>query len=80
MGVPCSFDDFTFESGQILIDKMGNNGLNLAALWIASGMLDDRCVRTKVRSAKQSPATSGSLYVTETRMPFGANIVTRALS
>ncbi|OCF31451.1 hypothetical protein I316_06853 [Kwoniella heveanensis BCC8398] len=42
VGETCSLDDWTFESGQIVIDKAGNNGLNLAALVIASGMMEDR--------------------------------------
>lgn len=42
MGEPCTLDHWTFESGQVLIDKAGNGGLNLAALWIAAGMQGDR--------------------------------------
>lgn len=38
MGQPCTLDDFTLESGQIVIDKAGNNGLNMAALRIAAYM------------------------------------------
>jgi alpha 1,2-mannosyltransferase len=38
---PCSLDEWTFESGQIVINKAGNSGLNLAALHLAAGMLDD---------------------------------------
>lgn len=38
MGTPCTMDDFTFESGQIVIDKTGNDGLNLAALHLAAYM------------------------------------------
>ncbi|KAG9033730.1 hypothetical protein FRB95_014417 [Tulasnella sp. JGI-2019a] len=40
IGDQCTLDHWTFESGQIVIDKAGNDGLNLAALWIASGMMD----------------------------------------
>lgn len=39
VGEPCTFDEWTFESGQIVIDKGGNGGLNLAALWIATAMM-----------------------------------------
>ncbi|KAG8862786.1 hypothetical protein FRB96_000796 [Tulasnella sp. 330] len=39
IGDQCTLDHWTFESGQIVIDKAGNHGLNLAALWIASGMM-----------------------------------------
>ncbi|KAL1406138.1 hypothetical protein Q8F55_007821 [Vanrija albida] len=42
VGEPCTLDQWTFESGQIVVDKRGNDGLNLAALWIAAGMMDDR--------------------------------------
>lgn len=38
IGETCSLNEFTFESGQIVIDKAGNNGLNTAALWLAAGM------------------------------------------
>jgi alpha 1,2-mannosyltransferase len=38
MGDTCSLDHWTFESGQIVIDKAGNEGLNLAALIIAAEM------------------------------------------
>lgn len=41
IGDTCSLDDWTFETGQFIIDKAGNGGLNLAALWLVSGMLDD---------------------------------------
>jgi alpha 1,2-mannosyltransferase len=41
VGEDCTLDYFTFESGQIVIDKRGNGGLNLAALWLASGMMND---------------------------------------
>ncbi|KAK4684123.1 alpha 1,2-mannosyltransferase, partial [Tremellales sp. Uapishka_1] len=41
IGDRCTLDDWTFESGQIVIDKAGNDGLNLAALWIASYMMGD---------------------------------------
>lgn len=39
VGDTCTFKEYSFESGQIVIDKRGNAGLNLAALWIAAGML-----------------------------------------
>ncbi|TYJ53112.1 hypothetical protein B9479_006234 [Cryptococcus floricola] len=42
IGDTCSQDLFTFESGQIVIDKAGNEGLNMAALVIAAGMMRDR--------------------------------------
>ncbi|WVQ71378.1 hypothetical protein IAR50_000909 [Cryptococcus sp. DSM 104548] len=42
VGDTCSQELFTFESGQIVIDKAGNDGLNLAALVIADGMMRDR--------------------------------------
>jgi alpha 1,2-mannosyltransferase len=35
-------DDWSFETGQFVVDKSGNNGLNLAALWLASGMQKER--------------------------------------
>ena len=38
VGEPCDMDHWTFESGQIVIDKAGNGGLNLAALHIAAYM------------------------------------------
>lgn len=41
IGEPCTFDEWTFESGQIVFDKGGNGGLNLAALWLATGMMAD---------------------------------------
>lgn len=42
VGDTCDLSHWTFESGQIVIDKAGNAGLNLAALWIASGMMGER--------------------------------------
>lgn len=39
IGEPCSLNEWSFESGQIVIDKAGNNGLNTAALWLAAGMM-----------------------------------------
>ncbi|WOO83646.1 Alpha-1,2-mannosyltransferase MNN2 [Vanrija pseudolonga] len=42
VGEACTLDQWTFESGQIVVDKRGNDGLNLAALWLAAGMMDDR--------------------------------------
>lgn len=39
VGDTCSLKEWTFESGQIVLDKRGNGGLNLAALWLAAGML-----------------------------------------
>ncbi|KAL7419528.1 hypothetical protein Q5752_005439 [Cryptotrichosporon argae] len=41
VGEPCTLDDWTFESGQIVVDKAGNDGLNLAALWLAAHMQAD---------------------------------------
>ncbi|KAF8588833.1 glycosyltransferase family 71 protein [Ramaria rubella] len=38
LGKTCSYTEWELESGQILIDKRGNNGLNLAALHVASHM------------------------------------------
>ncbi|AAW41452.1 hypothetical protein CNBB5500 [Cryptococcus deneoformans B-3501A] len=42
VGETCSLDLWTFESGQIVVDKAGNEGMNLAALIIAAGMMRDR--------------------------------------
>jgi len=42
IGEQCTFDDWTFESGQMVIDKSGNGGLNLATLYLASAMMDDK--------------------------------------
>ena len=42
VGEPCTFDYWSFESAQLIIDKGGNNGLNLAALWIVVHMLEER--------------------------------------
>ncbi|ORY32097.1 mannosyltransferase putative-domain-containing protein [Naematelia encephala] len=42
VGDTCDLDHFTFESGQIVIDKAGNSGLNLAALLLAADMQEDR--------------------------------------
>ncbi|WVQ70433.1 uncharacterized protein L199_008660 [Kwoniella botswanensis] len=42
VGDTCSLDLWTFESGQIVIDKAGNSGLNLVALIIASEMMNER--------------------------------------
>ena len=38
VGDTCDMDHWTFESGQIVIDKAGNGGLNLVALHIAAYM------------------------------------------
>ncbi|BEI83087.1 hypothetical protein CcaverHIS002_0309550 [Cutaneotrichosporon cavernicola] len=40
VGDTCTLKEWTFESGQIVFDKRGNDGNNLAALWIAAAMLD----------------------------------------
>jgi len=42
IGEQCTFDDWSFESGQMVIDKSGNEGMNLAALYLASAMMDDK--------------------------------------
>lgn len=39
VGDTCSLKEWTFESGQIVLDKRGNGGLNVAALWLAAGMM-----------------------------------------
>ncbi|KAJ9094901.1 hypothetical protein QFC19_007757 [Naganishia cerealis] len=41
IGDECDLDHWTFESGQIVIDKAGNDGLNLAALHLAAYMQAD---------------------------------------
>lgn len=41
LGRPCTRDEWTFESGQFIIDKAGNEGLNLAILWMAVHFMDD---------------------------------------
>lgn len=41
VGETCSLNEWAFESGQIVINKAGNNGLNLAALHLAAGMMDE---------------------------------------
>ena len=41
VGKQCSMKNFATDSGIMLIDKLGNGGLNLAGLWVASGMLND---------------------------------------
>lgn len=47
LGRTCSFEDWGFESGQILIDKTGQDGLNLAALWVSVAMLDNERMWSK---------------------------------
>ena len=42
MGRTCSLWSWTFESGQFVIDKAGNGGMNYAALLIAAGMQAER--------------------------------------
>ncbi|CAE6505455.1 unnamed protein product [Rhizoctonia solani] len=42
LGVVCNYDRWELESGQILIDKRGNGGLNLAALYIAIHMAHEQ--------------------------------------
>ncbi|ORY30610.1 mannosyltransferase putative-domain-containing protein [Naematelia encephala] len=41
-GQDCHMNDFTFESGQIILDKTAHRGLFRAALWMAAGMLVDQ--------------------------------------
>jgi len=41
VGEQCTLNDWAFESGQMVISKAGNNGLNLAALHIAAAMMDE---------------------------------------
>jgi alpha 1,2-mannosyltransferase len=42
IGESCTLDHWTFESAQMLVDKAGNQGLNLAALIIAGEMQNER--------------------------------------
>ncbi|CAE6524648.1 unnamed protein product [Rhizoctonia solani] len=42
LGVVCNYDRWELESGQILIDKRGNRGLNLAALYVAIHMAHEQ--------------------------------------
>ncbi|CAE6510870.1 unnamed protein product [Rhizoctonia solani] len=42
LGVVCNYDRWELESGQILIDKRGNDGLNLAALHVAVHMAHEQ--------------------------------------
>ncbi|CEL63889.1 hypothetical protein RSOLAG1IB_05654 [Rhizoctonia solani AG-1 IB] len=42
LGVACNYDWWELESGQILIDKRGNGGLNLAALHVAVHMAHEQ--------------------------------------
>lgn len=39
LGKPCSDDHWPFEAGQIVFDKRGNNGLNLAVLHLSNHMM-----------------------------------------
>lgn len=41
MGEACTLAEWTFESGQLVVSKAGNQGLNLAALHIAAAMMAD---------------------------------------
>ncbi|KAG9080416.1 hypothetical protein FRC06_006612, partial [Ceratobasidium sp. 370] len=42
LGIPCDYGRWELESGQIVIDKRGNNGLNLAALHVATHMAHEQ--------------------------------------
>ncbi|QRW16559.1 glycosyltransferase family 71 protein [Rhizoctonia solani] len=42
LGVVCDYNRWELESGQILIDKRGNGGLNLAALHVAVHMAHEQ--------------------------------------
>ncbi|KAG8701003.1 hypothetical protein FRC08_004336 [Ceratobasidium sp. 394] len=42
LGIPCDYSRWELESGQIVIDKRGNNGLNLAALHVAVHMAHEQ--------------------------------------
>ncbi|KAG8695095.1 hypothetical protein FRC09_009398 [Ceratobasidium sp. 395] len=42
LGIPCDYGRWELESGQIVIDKRGNNGLNLAALHVAIHMAHEQ--------------------------------------
>lgn len=42
MGDRCTLDQWTFESGQILLDKSAHGGLVTAALYIVEHMLKDQ--------------------------------------
>ncbi|CAE6530345.1 unnamed protein product [Rhizoctonia solani] len=42
LGVGCNYGRWELESGQILIDKRGNGGLNLAALYVAVHMAHEQ--------------------------------------
>lgn len=42
LGIPCDYSRWELESGQIIIDKQGNNGLNLAALHVAIHMAHEQ--------------------------------------
>ncbi|EIM24312.1 hypothetical protein E3Q22_00008 [Wallemia mellicola] len=41
LGIPCKSDEWRIDSGQIMFDKAGNDGMNLAALHIAAFMADN---------------------------------------
>jgi alpha 1,2-mannosyltransferase len=41
LGIPCNDDHWTAETGQMVFDKRGNDGLNLAVLHLAEGMMGD---------------------------------------
>ncbi|QRV88170.1 glycosyltransferase family 71 protein [Ceratobasidium sp. AG-Ba] len=42
LGIPCDYSRWELESGQIIVDKRGNNGLNLAALHVAIHMAHEQ--------------------------------------
>ena len=41
LGQTCSDKDWTAETGQVVFDKRGNNGMNLAALHMAAYMMQE---------------------------------------
>ena len=71
VGDTCTLDHWTFESGQIVVDKAGNDGLNYAALLIAAYM-QSRQPMPQVRYGReltraQAITNSGSTCVAGTK-------------
>ena len=53
--MPCRRNEWQLDSGQVLIDKRGQNGMNLAALIAASKMQEDHAFWFKISGGVSRP-------------------------
>jgi hypothetical protein len=54
-GLPCRRNEWQLDSGQVLIDKRGQNGMNLAALIAAARMQEDHAFWFRISGGVSQP-------------------------